>query len=164
MGIVWCIAGGIMLIGCGHCEERAHLPPLRSVTRNLFPFVQGSESVNSVSVSLFCSMHPNELNTILKYSRELMRKNECNAHLSFCSSACPRFFLPPQTSCCCKTANILVQKAQTHLQYDALTVRTHTHGRWAHSHTHRAKQMHLICLSERSSVERKLPRPTYWRM
>lgn len=73
-----------MLIGCGHCEERAHLPLLRSVTRNLFPFVQGSESVNFISISLFFSMHPDELNAVLKYGRELMRKNEHNAHLSCC--------------------------------------------------------------------------------
>ena len=30
----------------------------------------------------FFSMHPNELNTILKYGRALMRKNERYAHLS----------------------------------------------------------------------------------
>lgn len=70
-----------MLIGLGHCEETAHLPLLRSVTWNLFPFVQGSKSVNFISVSLFSSMHPNELNTVLKYGRGLMRKNEHNAHL-----------------------------------------------------------------------------------
>lgn len=81
---VWDIVGGIILIGCGHCKERAHLPLLRSVTWNLFPFVQVSESLSFISISLFLSMHPNELNIILKYGRKLMRKNECNAHLSGC--------------------------------------------------------------------------------
>lgn len=83
-----------MLIGCSHYKERAHLPLLRSVTWNLFPFVQGSESVNFVSVSLYSSMHPNELNTILKYGRELMRKNEHKAHLS-CSIGCLSLFPAP---------------------------------------------------------------------
>lgn len=73
-----------MLIGGGHGEERAHLPLLRSATWNLFPFVRGGESVNFISVSLFSSMHPNELNAVLKYGGGLMRKNECNAPLSCC--------------------------------------------------------------------------------
>lgn len=42
-----------MLTGRGRCKERARLPLLRSVTWNLFPFVQGSESVSFISISLF---------------------------------------------------------------------------------------------------------------
>lgn len=64
-----------MLIGCGQCEEKAHLPLLRNVTWNLFAFVEGSETVNFISVSLFSSMHLNELNTILKkYGRVQIRE------------------------------------------------------------------------------------------
>lgn len=73
-----------MLIGRGLSEERAHLPLCRSVTQNLFPFARGSESVNSISVSLSSSMHRDELNTILKYGSRLMRKNERDARLSRC--------------------------------------------------------------------------------
>lgn len=66
-------------------------PSAENVTWNLFAFVEGSETVNFISVSLFSSMPLNELNKILKYGREQMRKNECN---TAATTVCPHSFHP----------------------------------------------------------------------
>lgn len=101
-----------------------------------FHLCKAADQSISSPVSLFSSMHRNELNIILKYGRELMRKNEQNAQLS-CRLHCPSLFpCIHRRAASILTADVST-KAETHLQCDALTPppRPHTHTH-IHAHTH----------------------------